>query len=494
MYPKNAASPERIAIGAVVQISDGAVQSSGCTVRVIPQGGVEADGGGTTAYSTDGVVLYTPTQAETNYSSFVLIAKKTGCIPVSVTVVTTNSATAGMVNVGAINSISAASVAAIGAYIGNATAALAVDASGRVDLGKWIGTAPLALSSQQVQAVVPDAQKVDLNTIKTQAVTCSGGVTVPAATLASTTNITAAAGCAVSSIGNDAITAAAIATGAIDADAIADDAIDAGAVAAGAVTKIQTGLATPTNITAGTITTVTNVTNAPTSGDLTATMKTSVETAVANQLNTAIPGSPTANSINERVKAIDDLTQASGGGDLAAIKGYVDDIGVAGAGLTALGDARLANLDAAISTRTKPADTQAAVTIVNGLANNVITSASIQDGAITNAKVADDVDVNAKTVSTGAISATAFAAGAIDAASLAADAGTEIANAIKAAVVESQGNYTVQQVLSIVLAVLAGVTSSGGATLKTPNGSATRVAATIDGSNNRTAMTLTPSA
>jgi hypothetical protein len=40
-------------------------------------------------------------------------------------------------------------------------------------------------------------------------------------------------------------------------------------------------------------------------------------------LNTAIPGSPTADSINERIKAIDDLTQTSGGGDLAAIKGYV---------------------------------------------------------------------------------------------------------------------------------------------------------------------------
>lgn len=40
-----------------------------------------------------------------------------------------------------------------------------------------------------------------------------------------------------------------------------------------------TGFATPTNITAGTITTVTNLTNAPTSGDLTATMKTSVATA-----------------------------------------------------------------------------------------------------------------------------------------------------------------------------------------------------------------------
>jgi hypothetical protein len=51
----------------------------------------------------------------------------------------------------------------------------------------------------------------------------------------------------------------------------------------------------------------------------------------------------------------------------AALKGYVDDIGVAGAGLTALGDTRLANLDATISSRTKPADTQAAVTNLTNL-------------------------------------------------------------------------------------------------------------------------------
>jgi hypothetical protein len=44
-------------------------------------------------------------------------------------------------------------------------------------------------------------------------------------------------------------------------------------------------------------------------------------------------------------------------------------MGAAGAGLTALGDTRIANLDAAISSRTKPADTQAAVTTVTNLTN-----------------------------------------------------------------------------------------------------------------------------
>jgi hypothetical protein len=95
MYPRNAASPEPISIGAVIQVSDGAVQTSGVTVRIKPIGVAEDDGGGTTAYSTDGIVLYTPTQAETNYTSFILIAKKTGCIPVSITVVTTASSVPG---------------------------------------------------------------------------------------------------------------------------------------------------------------------------------------------------------------------------------------------------------------------------------------------------------------------------------------------------------------------------------------------------------------
>jgi hypothetical protein len=99
MYPRNAASPQRIAIGAVVQISDGAVQTSGVTVRLLPFGGSEADGVGTVAYSTDGVVVYTPTQAETNYTSFVLIAKKASCIPASVTVVTSESTVSGRVYV-----------------------------------------------------------------------------------------------------------------------------------------------------------------------------------------------------------------------------------------------------------------------------------------------------------------------------------------------------------------------------------------------------------
>ena len=69
---------------------------------------------------------------------------------------------------------------------------------------------------------------------------------------------------------------------------------------------------------------------------------------------------------------------------------------------------------------------------------------------------------------------------------------TDTADAILDEVCEAQGSYTLRQAISILLAVLAGVTSDNGATLKTPNGVATRVAATIDANNNRTAVTLTP--
>jgi hypothetical protein len=78
------------------------------------------------------------------------------------------------------------------------------------------------------------------------------------------------------------------------------DAIAAAVVKADAVTKIQNGLATPTNITAGVITTVTNLTNAPTNGDLTATMKISVTTAATAATPTAA-GLTTPNAAEKAV-------------------------------------------------------------------------------------------------------------------------------------------------------------------------------------------------
>jgi len=114
MYPRNAASPERIAVGAVVTIADGSVVTSGATVSVTKQGGSETGSAGTIAYSTGGIVFYTPTQAETDATSFIVTAYKASCIPASILVVTSASATPGTVNLAAVQSIT--SVTLSGAF------------------------------------------------------------------------------------------------------------------------------------------------------------------------------------------------------------------------------------------------------------------------------------------------------------------------------------------------------------------------------------------
>jgi hypothetical protein len=96
-------------------------------------------------------------------------------------------------------------------------------------------------------------------------------------------------------------------------------------------------------------------------------------------------------------------------------------------------------------------------------------------------------------LSAGVITAAGFATDAIDANALKADAVTEIAAGLKALVIETNGSITVGQALSVILAACAGVTSNGGNTLKDASGTSTRITATTDGSNNRTAMTLNPS-
>jgi hypothetical protein len=112
------------------------------------------------------------------------------------------------------------------------------------------------------------------------------------------------------------------------------------------VNAVQIGAAVPGSATIGTVTTLTNLPAAgATAAELAkvpksdstvtwnATALASINAEVDTALNTAIPGSPTADSVNQRVAAIDDLVQASGSGDLAAIK---TTIGTAGAGLTAV--------------------------------------------------------------------------------------------------------------------------------------------------------------
>jgi hypothetical protein len=87
-------------------------------------------------------------------------------------------------------------------------------------------------------------------------------------------------------------------------------------------------------------------------------------------------------------------------------------------------------------------------------------------------------------ISTGTIQAADFAAGAIDATALAADAGTEIAAAVGALVIETQGvTYTLSCSQAVLLAMAAGEvsTTAGVSTFQDPGGNATRMVGTVTG-------------
>jgi hypothetical protein len=141
------------------------------------------------------------------------------------------------------------------------------------------------------------------------------------------------------------------------------------------------------------VTTVTNLTNAPTSGDLTATMKTSVTTAASSatpavtvsdktgfslstagilaiwhQLTAAIVTASTIGKLLvDNIDAAISSRNATTPPTVAAIRAEMD-----------ANSTKLANLDATISSRTKPADTQARVTLVDTV--TTLTGNTVQTG------------------------------------------------------------------------------------------------------------------
>lgn len=87
-------------------------------------------------------------------------------------------------------------------------------------------------------------------------------------------------------------------------------------------------VASTTNISAGTITTVTNLTNAPTAGDFTATMKTSIGTAVAASAVASVTGNVGGNvtgSVGSVVGAVGSVTGLTAS-DVGAIKAKTDSL------------------------------------------------------------------------------------------------------------------------------------------------------------------------
>lgn len=270
----------------------------------------------------------------------------------------------------------------------------------------------------------------------------------------------------VNGLASGVITATSIASSAITAAKFATDAIDNNALAASAVTEIQSGLATPTNITAGTITTVTNLTNAPTSGDFTATMKSSITTAATSATPSVTVSDKTGFSLSTAGiqaiwdRAISNLTTASSIGKL-----IVD------------------NLNATISSIAGLIGTPAAADLATDIAaiqadtNDIQTRlpAGLNSGNIT---------AHVVSIANNAITAAAIATNAIDADALAADAVTEIGTGI------SVSAPTVDQIDTKLTAMHGGGawgTATGFATPTDVDDSTATVVASIGALNNLSA-------
>lgn len=208
--------------------------------------------------------------------------------------------------------------------------------------------------------------------------------------------------------------------------------------------------ASTTNITAGTITTVTNLTNAPISGDLTATMKTSVQTAA----DAAI----TANALVLEIEAETD--------DIAAVKAKTDNLPAAPASTT--------NITAGIiTTVTNLTNAPTAGDLTATMKTSVQTAA---DTAITaNALV---LEIEAETDGIAAIPTSNPSA-------------ASIATAVWASVME--GSYSALNYMRIFASALAGKGSGLATTTvkyRDTGDTKDRITATVDADGDRSAITL----
>lgn len=238
-----------------------------------------------------------------------------------------------------------------------------IDSSGRVDVAAIAGTAQTArdIGASVLLSTGTGTGQLDF----------TSGVVKANVTQNAGTNITSAAGVQevkVASIAAGAITAASIAADAITAAKIADGAIDAATFASGALdavwstaartltagTNIQLPANGLANVTAWTVAITGNITGnlSGSVGSVTAGVTvTTNNDKTGYSLTQAFPSNFSALGIGAggHILTVDTLTTYTGNtpqtGDAYAR------LGAAGAGLTALGDTRIAHLDADVSSR-----------------------------------------------------------------------------------------------------------------------------------------------
>ena len=291
------------------------------------------------------------------------------------------------------------------AYPATSGRSLGVDASGRIDLGSWLGASPLALTSQRVEALVGAmaagvvtaaavaTDAIDNDAIAANAVTeIQSGLATSAALATAQSDLddiqTRLPAALVS--GRIDASVGAMAAGVVTAAAVATDAIDNDAIAANAITEIQAGLATAAAL---------------------ATVQ-----ADTDDIQTRLPAALVGGRMDALVGAManDVLTAAA----------------IAASAITSSEAPALANLDAAVSTRATAAMLSDVHDTVDDVHNDIGTIQADTDNIQTRlpaALVSGRMDASIGAMGASVLTAAAFAAGAIDANALANDAAEEIA-------------------------------------------------------------------
>lgn len=309
------------------------------------------------------------------------------------------------------------------------------------------------------------------------------------------------------------------------------------ASASGTVTFPNATLASTVNITAGTIATVTNLTNAPTAGDFTATMKTSIGTAVAASAVASVTADVNVAGLDPAIvhADLDDIQSrlpaalTAGGNIKAGVQGFLDTVFTEGAaGRIAAAFKQFFNIATPAATMDHGILVDTVTTLTNAPSNsagvttllaNVGTPSNLGSGA---SLAGNLVDVEAQTDDIGVAGAglTAITGKTDNLPSDPADESLIIAAtdaimnrigsngsaltsvALSAAGVDAilddaigDGSITMRQAIRVILAVCAAKLSGAATTtitIRNVADSANIVVATVDADGNRTAVTVTP--
>lgn len=357
--------------------------------------------------------------------------------------------------------------------------------------------------------IVDDATRIDASALNTAAVT-----SIPAI-LADT--------------GTDGVIVASIANNAITAAAIADNAIDAGALAADCITAAK--------IADGAIDAATFANDAITAAKVAADVGTEIGTAVWATTTRILTASTNLGDLDDAVLAIlGTPAGASLAADIAAIEAQTDDIGTAGAGLSAVPwnaawDAEVQSevadalgvydppTNAEMEARTLAAAdyaTAAALDTVDNFLDTEVAAikaktdnlpsdpadASDISGAFstvnsTLATIATYIDTEVAAVKAQTDKLTFDGSNRIvanlTAAGLDSDAANEIADALLDRTSGIESSYTLRQALRIILAACGGKSSgheTGTPIYRNPGDSKDRISAVTDADGNRTSVTL----